>query len=122
MSHGLKGRGHWSTCKSPGKSAGFSDIQPTNRRLLATGGGSAKDPWGRDEVCPWGEADRDPGGSDDAGEEGATPHFREGLEPPWGKGGYMSRERGVGDGGGPRQREQQLRSRRGQGHQGGKGK
>ena len=54
VSHGLKGRGHWSTCKSPGKSAGFSDIQPTHTHLLATRGGSAKDPWGRDEVLPMG--------------------------------------------------------------------
>ena len=37
VSHGLKGRGHWSTCKSPGKSAGFTDTQPTNGYLLASG-------------------------------------------------------------------------------------
>ena len=37
VSHGLKGRGQWSTCKSPGKSAGFTDTQPTNGHLLASG-------------------------------------------------------------------------------------
>ena len=37
VSYGLKGRGQWSTCKSPGKSAGFTDTQPTNGHLLASG-------------------------------------------------------------------------------------
>ena len=50
-----------------------------------------------------GEADGDPRGSDDAREEdpgGTAPHFREGLEPPRGKRGHMSRGgRAVGDGG-----------------------
>ena len=73
-----------------------------------------------------GEADGDPRGSDDAREEdpgGTAPHFREGLEPPQGKRGHMSRGGGQwGTVGSSRQQGQQLQSPRGQGHQGGEGR